>query len=267
MISCKGNADVFRKYTSPENFEKIVDDGDLCRMWQRCAFAYAERTAVVYDGCSLTYMELNHDIADLRSVLIEKKCVPEDRIAILCANSIDFVRAFFAVITTGCTAVILPTHLDSSAVFGCCGGFGCKAIICQEQFLPKCDILEKMNPDMHIIPPTVASAGISPICTVSGKTPCVIMFTGGTTGKSKGALLSHEAVMQGIINGCYGIDEFLNQRYLLALPLSHVFGLIRNLLASIYTGSTLAISTSTDDFGACTGFGRTGAVANKRIPP
>jgi long-chain acyl-CoA synthetase len=76
---------------------------------------------------------------------------------------------------------------------------------------------------------------------------CVIMFTGGTTGKSKGALLSHRAVLQGTVNGCYGVQEVFRQRYLLVLPLSHVFGLIRNLMSSLYTGSALYICRNNKD--------------------
>ena len=41
--------------------------------------------------------------------------------------------------------------------------------------------------------------------------------------------------------------EVFEQRYLLVLPLSHVFGLIRNLLCALYTGSTLFISKSAQD--------------------
>ena len=47
--------------------------------------------------------------------------------------------------------------------------------------------------------------------------------------------------MQGIINSCLGVPGTFEQRYMLVLPLSHVFGLIRNLLASLYSGSTLFI--------------------------
>ncbi len=67
-------------------------------------------------------------------------------------------------------------------------------------------------------------------------------FTGGTTGKSKGAMLSNGAVLQGTKNGCFGYKDVFNQRYFLVMPLTHVFGLIRNLLTSLYTGSTLIIA-------------------------
>ena len=75
----------------------------------------------------------------------------------------------------------------------------------------------------------------------------MVMFTGGTTGKSKGVLLSNEAVMQGTVNGCYGYADVFFQRYLLILPLSHVFGLIRNLMTSLYTGSNLFICRDNKD--------------------
>ncbi len=74
-----------------------------------------------------------------------------------------------------------------------------------------------------------------------------VIFTGGTTGKSKGARLSNRAVMYGVKNGCYGYRDVFEQRYILILPLTHVFGLIRNTLTSLYTGSSLYICRNTKD--------------------
>ncbi len=53
--------------------------------------------------------------------------------------------------------------------------------------------------------------------------------------------------MQGVVNGCYGYKNVFGMRYLLVLPLSHVFGLIRNLLTSLYTGSDLFICRNNKD--------------------
>ena len=66
-------------------------------------------------------------------------------------------------------------------------------------------------------------------------------------GKNKGALLSNQAVMRGVKNGCYGTYDVFGLKYLLVLPLTHVFGLIRNLLTSLYTGSTLFICKNNKD--------------------
>ena len=83
---------------------------------------------------------------------------------------------------------------------------------------------------------------------MTGVQTCALpIFTGGTTGKSKGARLSQRAVMEGTKNGCYGIKEIFEQRYLLVLPLTHVFGLIRNLMTALYTGSALFICRNNKD--------------------
>ena len=54
-------------------------------------------------------------------------------------------------------------------------------------------------------------------------------------------------MLYGCVNSCYGVPNAFEQRYLLCLPLSHVFGLIRNLLASLYSGSTLMICRNNKD--------------------
>jgi long-chain acyl-CoA synthetase len=53
--------------------------------------------------------------------------------------------------------------------------------------------------------------------------------------------------MKGTVNGCYGLKNVFGQRYLLVLPLSHVFGLIRNLMTSLYSGSVLCICRNPKD--------------------
>ena len=70
---------------------------------------------------------------------------------------------------------------------------------------------------------------------------CVVIFTAGTTGTSKAALLSHKGIMAGIKNGCLGYEGVFEQRYFLMLPLTHVFGFVRNMMCSLYTDSVLYI--------------------------
>ena len=53
--------------------------------------------------------------------------------------------------------------------------------------------------------------------------------------------------MEGTVNGCYGYKDVFNQRYLLVLPLSHVFGLVRNLMTTLYTGSAMYICRNNKD--------------------
>ena len=247
MNTIKGTAEAFRRFTDKETFERILDDGDLCRMWQRCAEAYAGRTAVECADEMRTFGELDREIALMRGAILARGVRPGSRVLLLCANSIDFVRAFLAIVTAGCTAAVLPPHLDEKSVFGCLMMFGAGGVIVQDKLMDKCALIKDKRPDVPVICADETDAAAAPIGQVTQDFPAVIMFTGGTTGKSKGAILSHAAVVQGVINGCYGVREVFEQRYLLCLPLSHVFGLIRNLLTSLYTGSTLRICQNNQD--------------------
>ena len=238
------SADIFKPYMDEESFAKLRNFDSLSDMWQYCVSEYADRVAIVDEGVEYTFARLEQDAARLRGALSAKA---GDRVGILAANSYDFVKAVIAVTTVGCAAVILPAQLDAGTVFGCSFKFGFSELVYQAALDERTAVLREKRPDVRLVSADTQGESPVPAAKVSGDAPCVIMFTGGTTGKSKGALLSNRAVMQGVINSCYGLKEVFFQRYVLALPLSHVFGLIRNLLASLYTGSALWICRNNKD--------------------
>lgn len=233
--------EIFAKYTDSATFDKIKEYDTVSEMWESCVAAYGADIAVEDDGKRYSFSALEADAAALRGVIDEGEA--PKRIGLLAANSYDFAKAFVAITTLGYTAVVLPPQLPAEAVFGCCMQFGVSALV----YMPSLE--EKTAPlagKCRLIKTTDCAAPKS-LRHTNGKTPCAIMFTGGTTGKSKGALLSNAAIMQGVVNGCYGYRDVFAQRYLLVLPLSHIFGLVRNLLTSLYTGSTLFICRNNKD--------------------
>ncbi|MBR4907077.1 MAG: acyl--CoA ligase [Clostridia bacterium] len=237
--------EIFRKYTDEKTFERIREFTTVSAMWEHCVNEYPDAPAIVDEGKARSFAELEADVAGFRTLL--KDCPVGTRVAIFAANSYDFVKAYLAVVTSGATAAIFPAHLPAEAVFGCCMMFGIKKLVYQADFEPRLAIVKAKRPDIALIPADAVSDEKTPLVPCEPKTPCAIVFTGGTTGKSKGALLSNDAVMQGTINGCYGYPDVFGQRYLLVLPLSHVFGLIRNLMTSLYTGSALYICRNNKD--------------------
>ncbi len=242
-----GAREKFRPYTNPGDFEKIVDMDTVSEMWERCVSDYADRVAIESADGKHTYAELERDAADFRTLILEKTKGKNARVAILAANSYELVKAFIAVTTLGLTAVIMPVHLDKNAVLGCCMKFGVNMLVYQESLEESVSAAREKLEQVEFIGISETSNVPSPMTSCTAETPCLMMFTGGTTGKSKCALLSNGAVMQGTVNGCYGVWDVFGQRYLLVLPLSHVFGIIRNLMTSLYTGSTLYICKNNKD--------------------
>ncbi len=237
--------ELFAKYTDPAQFARIIEMETVTEMWQRCLAEYPEATAIIDGGESYTFARLENDAALFRTVLSDT--APGSRVALFAANSYDFVKAYLAAVTSGRTAVIFPAQLDAASVFGCCMMFGVSALVYQPDFADRISLVRERLPGVQLIPADALGEEKTPMTNCTGDDACCIVFTGGTTGRSKGALLSHRAVMQGTVNGCYGYQDVFGQRYLLILPLSHVFGLIRNLMTSLYTGSTLFICRNNKD--------------------
>lgn len=240
---------------SIERFEQYMDEADkkqlkrypsVSAMWRDTSARFADSIAIVDNNTNYSYRELEQKAAALRSLLQAKGFTSGMRVGLLAENSADFVAAFLAITTLGGVAAVLPPHLPAEAVLGCCMKFGLRMLLTTPALANNTAPAEKTL-GLAVLTTEEKSEGMVCAADCAETDPCVIMFTGGTTGKSKGALLSNGAVMQGTFNGCLGYRGVFGARYLLVLPLSHVFGLIRNLTVSLSTGSTLFICRNNQD--------------------
>ena len=236
----------FKQYTDAETFAKIIDFASVTEMWQHSVATYPDNIAIV-DGDAYTYRALDAEIAAFRTVYRENGVASGAPVAILCPNSAGFVKAFLAAATAALPALLLPTHLDAATVFDISFKFGLRAIVYDESLADRVAEVRAKLPQVALIPSSAAAQAPTPAVPVPPEAPCAFLFTGGTTGKSKAARLSHRAVLAGTKNGCYGIRKIFEERYLLVLPLTHVFGLIRNLMTALYTGRALYICRNNKD--------------------
>lgn len=237
----------FRKYANPEEFERVVEMNTVAEMWERCRKEYADHIAIEDNGQQYTYAELDKDVASFRGVLVANGLIKGTRVGVFAKNSYDLVKMYLAVVTLGGCAAILPAHLDDKTVFGVSLKFGLKGLVYAPDMEEKVQFAKSHNPNLKVFSSLEEGEPTDMPKDISKNDPAVIMFTGGTTGRSKGALLSNGALMQGTVNGCYGVWNIFYQRYILILPLSHVFGLVRNLMTSLYTGSDLYICRNNKD--------------------
>ncbi|MBR2969675.1 MAG: acyl--CoA ligase [Clostridia bacterium] len=241
------NVKIFGEYTDLDDVKQLSEYSNLGAMLKNCFAEYKDTIAIVDKGVNFTYNQLNINTGFIRYRLNELGIKPGDNIGVLFSNSIEFVESALAIMSIGCVAVVLPYHLDDKTIYGCSLKFDLKAIITKPSE-EKVKFALNTNPNLKLLEYETneqKKTEFYPIVEARPEDGAVILFTGGTTGKSKGALLSHRAVMSGTINGCFGSGKLLNNRYFLVLPLSHVFGFIRNMMTSIYTNSTLYICRDT----------------------
>ncbi len=242
------NSKAFYPYTDPAFLELVQDrPRSIGQMWNASVQKYASKTAILTSDAQVSYAELQEQAAAFRTVLADRGVGKGDRVGMYIPNSIDFVKVYLAITTLGAVAVLLPPQLDGMSVFGSSLKFGLKALCYAEALEANTALTQEKNSKVALIRASETASQPTEEAECSAEDPCTVIFTGGTTGKSKGALLSHGAIIRGTENGGYGVAQAMEQRYILALPLTHVFGLIRNLLTSLYTGSSMFICMNNKD--------------------
>ncbi len=192
---------------------------------------FADRPAISDGNVTYTYKQLNERVAVRRGHLKKLKLNKGDRVAVFSPNTLDAMELYLAIVTSGCISVMLPAQLDSATLAGLYKKFGVSALF-YDKTLEETTIASGVTGYRS----DFVDCEPAPAATVFKDTICSICLTGGTTGTPKGAVLNHGAIMRGAFNGCFISGGVLYQRYIAILPLSHIFGLVKGFLSSLYTG-------------------------------
>ncbi len=230
----------FEKYTDSETFSKLTIKKTIPLFLDEIKKNYSEKIAVGSANKNITYKELISDIKKTNKVLLNEQIPFKSNVGVICNNNYDFVKTALGVMAYGACATLLPVQLDDKTIFGCSIKYNLTCLFYEKNISEKIEFAKKMAPNVKFI--EISEYNVEEVdfnYNIVETDPACIVLTGGTTGKSKGAILSHKAVMTGTLNGTYGIKEVFNDIYYSIMPLTHVFGLIRNLLTSLYTGSSI----------------------------
>lgn len=195
---------------------------------------YSELPAISDEKITYSYKELAERVAVRRGYLKSLGLNYGDRVAVFAPNTTDSMELYLAIVTGGFVSVMLPTQLDSVTLSALCKKFRISALFYDRSFEETaCCAFEKAYPTDYI------QAEPTPSPKITAETVCSICLTGGTTGSPKGAVLSHGAIMRGAFNGCFISGGVLYQKQIAILPLSHIFGLVKGFLSSVYTGGLI----------------------------
>ena len=235
------------KCSSPETVSKLRRFTCVGEFVNFVYDQYKDKVALIDSGVEYTYEDFEKRIGAIRKALKERGIKIGDKVGVFYPNSVDFIFAAMAITSYGAVAVALPYHLDEKTLYGCSLKFQMSAVIYDKVSEEKLALAYQLNANLKKIVSNDINEGYEPANMVDGDAPCAIVFTAGTTGQSKGALLSHKAILTGTFNSCLGYKErsVFGDRYFLVLPLTHIFGYIRNMMASLYTGSVLYVCRDT----------------------
>jgi fatty-acyl-CoA synthase len=201
-------------------------------------------------GESLTYAELAARVEATASHLRELGVAPGERVAYLGPNSIDTFLCFFATARLGGVFVSLNTRLAAPEIGYMLADSGSVVLV----HGPECaEVARAADPvaqgvkhvlavaDLRDATATTSVAVPWPDQLVDLDDPVLILYTSGTTGRPKGAVLTHGNITWNTVNQLAHVDVLSSDVALCVAPLFHVTGLGQVSLPTLLKGGTVVV--------------------------
>ena len=199
--------------------------------------------AVVDGATRLTHEDLHLRAGRLAGGLAARGVRQGDRVALLVRNRWEFTALLIACLRAGFIAAPVSIRSEAPELAYILADCGAAALIHDGDLahvLPP----EGEGPAVTVnidSPDFMALAGAEPAAaaTLAEEDTAVILYTSGTTGRPKGAMLTHFNITHSCLHFSLGMKLTTEDRSLMAVPASHVTGLIANILTILSVGGAL----------------------------
>lgn len=228
---------------------------------RRAAQLHGNRPALHTSGRVITWAALEQRVRRAAGGLRDLGVQPGDRVAILAYNSAHYLQALYAIAWAGAVFVPINTRLADPEIVDWITDAGCDLLMVDHHFA---DTVQRL--DFNGAGPTTivglsdadsASARFENLLTAgtsvdeaagAGTDLAGIFYTGGTTGRSKGVMLSHDNLLSSALHLLpqLGWDE--HSHFLHAAPMFHLADGVSSFAALLVAGcqSTIPRFTATD---------------------
>lgn len=227
------------------------------------ASKYPDKPAIVHLGVSTSYEQLERISNAVANYLRGRGVVAGERIALYCINSPAFIAAYYGIVKTGAIVVPINLLLGVEEISFILDNADVSGLIYHELYgetvnkLPQLPCLRvrigvKTDNDDTLLREIFATqeTTYSPISTTSDSI-ATIMYTSGTTGKPKGAVLTHENLLANASATQKAMHVTPDDVFLVVLPMFHSFAATVGVHLPIISGATIAAVTrfTPDDVG------------------
>ncbi|MBM4338361.1 MAG: long-chain fatty acid--CoA ligase [Deltaproteobacteria bacterium] len=226
---------------------------DLGKILTLQASKYPKRNALICDSEKITYQEFNERANRLANGLLRLGLRKGDKIAVLLFNSIPLVEILFASAKTGGVFTPINFRFTSEEVFYILDHSDARFFIYGEEFS---ELVERIRHRLHKVecffslgesaPPSILNyetflrecSAQEPDIPLSEEDECQLMYTSGTTGKPKGALLTHENLLWNLFNTVLGREEKEGETSIVIGPLYHTAALNNHFFTRVAMAGT-----------------------------
>jgi acyl-CoA synthetase (AMP-forming)/AMP-acid ligase II len=215
---------------------------------------YGKREALVDGDTRLTYAALDGIARRVAAGLAADGVAAGDRVILLVTNRAEFMTALLGVLRRGAIAVPVNVREERDGITFVANQCGAKAIVFDAA------LAERVATPAEA--PTIAlryaiggavggahafarlaessAAPVAPAAPAEEDT-AVLLYTSGTTGRPKGAMLTHLNIVHSVMHFAACMNNTCNDRSMLAVPASHVTGLVAITLSMFYVGGCVLV--------------------------
>lgn len=199
---------------------------------------FGDAEAAVDGPLRFTFTELVERIRCAAGAFADLGVGKGDRVAVWAPNSVEWIIAAFGLLTAGGVLVPVNTRFKTEEAGDIIARSGVKAVLVQKGFLGQ-DYTAPAGTPVIDLKSDFLSSGSPFERAVSGTDICDIIFTSGTTGRPKGAMMNHQQTLRMYEEWATLADLREGDRYLQINPYFHTFGLKAGLITSFLRGATM----------------------------
>lgn len=251
-----------------------VEFGDILSMFRETVRRHPQRPAILYFDGLLTFAELDRSSDAFAAHLLAGGFAAGDRLALYTQNDPGFVIALVGAWKAGGSVVVMNPMYRRREVEYLLADSGAVAVVCLDELYD--DVVKEIIADgvstlrqvivlsardhqsrddervlrrvahaegvPRLAQITAASAGAPPVRPLSPDDLALLMYTSGTTGRPKGAMVTHAGLAFNSQTYRDWIDLDSSDRILAVAPFFHITGLVGHIGASFMTGAAMVMT-------------------------
>ena len=233
---------------------------NLSTILRESRLSHPDKPAIILDGDRLAYTMVDHAADRFAQVLRDNGIAPGTPVGLMLPNVPQFPIVYFGILRAGCIAVPMNVLLKAPEVHYYLEDSGARAFVFWGDFadqalkgcaeLPAVALRIAVSAHPGEPPPDGAEDFMSAVVAVTPTEDiyptrpddtAIILYTSGTTGKPKGAQLTHDNLLMNAIVGTRIAGVTADDVTLATLPFFHAFGASNIMNTGFYAGGTLSL--------------------------